>query len=29
VPRRWLWAFDRYVEPMIYFRSLLRGRLVP
>ncbi|MGC5585038.1 FAD-dependent oxidoreductase [Ornithinimicrobium sp. W1665] len=29
VPRRWLWAFDRYVEPMIYFRSLLKGRLIP
>ena len=29
VPRRWLWAFDRYVEPVIYFRSLLKGRLIP
>lgn len=29
VPRRWLWAFDRYVEPVLYFRSLLKGRLIP
>lgn len=29
VPRRALWVFDRYLEPVIYFRSLLRGRLVP
>lgn len=29
VPRRWLWVFDRYLEPVIYFRALLRGRLIP
>ncbi len=29
VPRRALWVFDRYLEPVIYFRALLRGRLVP
>ena len=29
VPRRALWVFDRYLEPVIYFRSLLKGRLVP
>lgn len=29
VPRRALWVFDRYLEPVIYFRLLLRGRLVP
>lgn len=29
VPRRWLWVFDRYLEPVIYFRSLLKGRLIP
>ncbi|WP_151524036.1 NAD(P)/FAD-dependent oxidoreductase [Serinicoccus kebangsaanensis] len=29
VPRRALWLFDRYLEPQIYFRALLRGRLVP
>ena len=29
VPRRALWLFDRYVEPVLYFRALLRGRLVP
>ncbi|KUG53378.1 hypothetical protein AVL62_00830 [Serinicoccus chungangensis] len=29
VPRRALWLFDRYVEPVIYFRALLRGRLIP
>ena len=29
VPRRSLWVFDRYLEPVIYFRSLLKGRLVP
>lgn len=29
VPRRALWLFDRYLEPVIYFRALLRGRLVP
>ncbi|WP_022924568.1 NAD(P)/FAD-dependent oxidoreductase [Serinicoccus marinus] len=29
VPRRALWLFDRYVEPLLYFRALLRGRLVP
>lgn len=29
VPRRALWWFDRYVEPVIYFRALLKGRLVP
>ena len=28
-PSRALWAFDRYVEPVIYFNSLLKGRLVP
>jgi sulfide:quinone oxidoreductase len=26
-PRRWLWAFDRYVEPVVYFRALLKGRV--
>ncbi|WP_228389457.1 NAD(P)/FAD-dependent oxidoreductase [Cumulibacter manganitolerans] len=26
-PRRSLWFFDRYLEPMIYFRALLRGRV--
>ena len=29
VPRRALWLFDRYVEPVLYFRALLRGRLIP
>ncbi|QFG69209.1 NAD(P)/FAD-dependent oxidoreductase [Ornithinimicrobium pratense] len=29
VPRRALWVFDRYLEPVIYFRALLKGRLVP
>ncbi|GGK60327.1 FAD-dependent oxidoreductase [Ornithinimicrobium pekingense] len=29
VPRRALWLFDRYLEPVIYFRALLKGRLVP
>lgn len=29
VPRRSLWVFDRYLEPVIYFRALLKGRLVP
>ncbi|ANS78043.1 FAD-dependent pyridine nucleotide-disulfide oxidoreductase [Serinicoccus hydrothermalis] len=29
VPRRALWLFDRYVEPLLYFRALLRGRLLP
>ena len=28
-PSRALWAFDRYVEPVIYFRALLRGRSIP
>ncbi|WP_202878803.1 NAD(P)/FAD-dependent oxidoreductase [Ornithinimicrobium ciconiae] len=27
VPRRLLWAFDRYVEPVVYFRALLKGRV--
>ncbi|MDO5738775.1 MAG: FAD/NAD(P)-binding oxidoreductase [Ornithinimicrobium sp.] len=27
VPRRALWAFDRYVEPVIYYRALLKGRV--
>jgi sulfide:quinone oxidoreductase len=27
VPRRSLWAFDRYVEPVVYFRALLKGRV--
>lgn len=26
VPRSWLWAFDRYAEPRIYYRALLKGR---
>ncbi|HSP60605.1 MAG TPA: FAD-dependent oxidoreductase [Ornithinimicrobium sp.] len=26
-PSRALWAFDRYVEPVVYFRALLRGRV--
>lgn len=29
VPRRALWVFDRYLEPVIYFRALLKGRLIP
>ncbi|WP_298891368.1 FAD-dependent oxidoreductase [uncultured Serinicoccus sp.] len=29
VPRRALWLFDRYVEPVLYFRALLRGLLIP
>ncbi|WP_298746433.1 NAD(P)/FAD-dependent oxidoreductase [uncultured Serinicoccus sp.] len=29
VHRRALWLFDRYVEPVIYFHALLRGRLIP
>lgn len=29
VPRRALWLFDRYLEPVIYFRALLKGRLIP
>jgi sulfide:quinone oxidoreductase len=29
VPRRALWFFDRYLEPVIYFRALLKGRLIP
>ncbi len=27
VPRRALWAFDRYLEPVIYYRALLKGRV--
>ncbi|WP_122261002.1 FAD-dependent oxidoreductase [Ornithinimicrobium cerasi] len=27
VPRRSLWAFDRYLEPVVYFRALLKGRV--
>lgn len=27
VPRRVLWAFDRYVEPVVYFEALLKGRV--
>lgn len=27
IPRRSLWAFDRYVEPIIYYRALLKGRV--
>lgn len=27
VPRRALWAFDRYLEPVIYFQALLKGRV--
>lgn len=27
VPRRTLWFFDRYVEPVVYYRRLLRGRV--
>ena len=27
VPRRSLWAFDRYVEPVVYFQALLKGRV--
>lgn len=26
-PRRFLWAFDRYIEPIVYFRALLKGRV--
>lgn len=26
-PSRALWAFDRYVEPVVYFRALLKGRV--
>ena len=26
-PRRLLWAFDRYLEPIVYFRGLLKGRV--
>ena len=26
-PRRFLWAFDRYLEPVVYFRALLKGRV--
>jgi sulfide:quinone oxidoreductase len=27
VPRRALWAFDRYLEPVVYYRALLKGRV--
>ncbi|MFK5646773.1 FAD/NAD(P)-binding oxidoreductase [Ornithinimicrobium sp. LYQ121] len=27
VPRRSLWAFDRYLEPVVYFTALLKGRV--
>lgn len=27
VPRHSLWAFDRYVEPVVYFQALLKGRV--
>lgn len=27
VPRRVLWAFDRFIEPIVYFRLLLKGRV--
>lgn len=27
VPRRALWFFDRYVEPVVYYRRLLKGRV--
>lgn len=27
VPRRPLWFFDRYVEPVVYYRRLLRGKV--
>ncbi|KAB7741011.1 FAD-binding protein [Nostocoides sp. F2B08] len=26
-PRRVLWAFDRYLEPIVYYRGLLKGRV--
>lgn len=26
-PRRALWMFDRYVEPVVYYRRLLKGRV--
>ncbi|MGA8044735.1 MAG: FAD-dependent oxidoreductase [Dermatophilaceae bacterium] len=26
-PRRLLWAFDRYLEPIVYYRALLKGRV--
>jgi len=26
-PRRMTYAFDRFVQPVVYFRKLLRGRV--